>query len=175
MAAALTAHTTSTAHLAIGTKLPVARDGITVRPWERRDRSTIAHWPAPEILAAWAATKTAYGNRQSYAIDLRGNLIGRISLRDILPGIEARLGVYLHPDYVSQGYGTTALAIFLDVFFSEFLWMRLDVAAANRRAIRCYEKLNFRVVHCEWRETTSGGTTVFQEMKLNREAWHASR
>ena len=60
----------------------------------------------------------------------------------------ARLGITLGADFVNQGYGTEALALFLDHCFESlgFEQMVLDVVGYNRRAIRVYEKLGFKQV-----------------------------
>lgn len=98
--------------------------------------------------------------RRAWAIDdLQDMLIGRISLRDIEQRSgRARLGISLAAPYVGQGLGTEALRVFLDYFFGElqFQTMVLDVAAFNRRAVRCYERLGFAVVSSDWRRTSAG-------------------
>lgn len=98
--------------------------------------------------------------RRAWAIDdQQGILIGRISLRDIEQRTgRARLGISLAAPYVGQGLGTEALRLFLDYFFYElsFTTMVLDVAAFNRRAVRCYERLGFATVSSDWRRTSAG-------------------
>lgn len=81
-------------------------------------------------------------------------LIGRISLREVEHWrLRARLGISMAAPYVGRGFGTEALRLFLDYFFGSFgyVTMRLDVAAFNVRAIRCYENLGFRHIAHEWR------------------------
>jgi RimJ/RimL family protein N-acetyltransferase len=93
--------------------------------------------------------------RRQYTIeDLNGQIIGRISLREIDDRRSARLGITIGADWVNQGYGTDALRTFLDYFFGElgFATIHLDVAAPNRRAIRCYEKCGFRRVGEDYRD-----------------------
>jgi RimJ/RimL family protein N-acetyltransferase len=55
------------------------------------------------------------------------------------------LGITLGADFVNQGLGTEALALFLDYYFGElgFKKLVLDVVGYNRRAIRVYRKLGF--------------------------------
>ena len=142
---------------------------ITVRPWSRRDRKALAAWPPATIVAAWANTGTAWGRRESHAILLEGLLIGRITLRDVQPGAEARLGIYLHPDYVGRGYGSTALAHFLATFFESFYCLKLDVAVGNDRALRCYRRLGFEAGHYEARGTDN--PVLFVHMHLTRGRW----
>jgi RimJ/RimL family protein N-acetyltransferase len=74
-------------------------------------------------------------------------LIGRITLREITAA-SARLGTYLHPAYVSQGFGTEALRLFCAHADEELQLARLllDVACDNARAIRCYRRCGFETV-----------------------------
>lgn len=75
-----------------------------------------------------------------------GQVIGTISLREIVRHISARLGISLGADFVDQGYGSEALRLFLPYYFHRLGFQRLflDVAATNRRAIHVYEKFGFR-------------------------------
>lgn len=123
---------------------------LHLRAWhKRRDRRALESWPASTLPASWLASEPSSSPRISYAIELlpEPRLIGRITLRE-MEGRAARLGIYLHPSYVGQGYGTAALRLFLRSTFEagDLAAIRLDVAIDNRRAIRCYEKCGFRVV-----------------------------
>ena len=63
------------------------------------------------------------------------------------------MGVRLRSDLCDRGYGTESLeplvAGLLDAGVHS---IRLDVAAPNRRAIRCYEKCGMRIVGELWQE-----------------------
>lgn len=130
--------------------LPAPLEGrrVRVRKWERRDRSAIEHWPRPELPAGWLDAGAVVGPRVSFAVDTwpAGQLIGRITLRDIQADA-ARIGIYLHPEWCNQGYGSEALRL---VVAAAPQWgirqLDLDVAADNLRAIRAYQKAGFRVV-----------------------------
>ncbi len=102
--------------------------------------------------------------RRWYTIeDLNRQVIGRLSLREIDGQRSARLGITIGADWVGQGYGTDAIRTFLDYFFGEmgFFTLRLDVAAPNHRAIRCYEKCGFHHVGEEYREAGSDAQLAF--------------
>ena len=73
-------------------------------------------------------------------------MIGSLTLREIDGRRSARLGITIGADFVSQGYGTEALRLFLDYYFGDmgFARMVLDVAATNLRAVRTYQSLGFR-------------------------------
>lgn len=103
-------------------------------------------------------------DRRWYTIeDLNGQVVGRLSLREIDGHRSARLGITIGADWVGQGYGTDAIRTFLYHFFGELLFatLYLDVAAPNRRAIRCYEKCGFRRVGEEYRDAGPDARLAF--------------
>ncbi|MBC7261213.1 MAG: GNAT family N-acetyltransferase [Chloroflexi bacterium] len=99
-----------------------------------------------------------------------GQVIGTLSLREIVRHISARLGITLGADYVEQGYGSEALRLFLPYYFREldFRRMFLDVAAANRRAVHVYEKLGFRRTGSHYRDVPEGTDLHFLEQEQYR-------
>ena len=63
------------------------------------------------------------------------------------------MGVRIHPDLCGKGYGTESLSPLLAaVLDSGIRTIRLDVAATNKRPIRCYEKCGMTIVGEFWRE-----------------------
>jgi RimJ/RimL family protein N-acetyltransferase len=124
-------------------------------------------------------------------------VIGSLTLREIDGRRSARLGITIGADYVSQGYGTEAMLIFLDHYFGEmgFAMMVLDVAATNIRAVRAYQAIGFRETGQHYRPAShpsyrilqkepryrhlrqffqrSGGIAkvLFYDMSLTREEW----
>jgi RimJ/RimL family protein N-acetyltransferase len=137
---------------------------VTIRPLTRQDLRTMSKWPSfddplyrifdwPKRSELsddlWFYQLMRDKSRVYFAVENEdGELIGRISLRDIRRRASARLGVGFGPQYVSQGYGTEALQLFLRYYFQEmgFERMVLDVAAVNVRAVRCYERCGFQRV-----------------------------
>ncbi len=151
---------------------------------------------------AWFERNVIRSGRRYFALAHKGDgqLVGVISLREIRRSAcppSARLGITLGAQFVGQGYGTEALALFLDYFFGEmgFGLMKLDVAAFNGRAIRVYEKCGFQMVEKFYsspsgarhstQEVSKGDEpfvqyqgehlTLHYEMELTREAWLAQR
>ncbi|RRR74686.1 MAG: N-acetyltransferase [Candidatus Viridilinea halotolerans] len=140
---------------------------VTLRPWQRGDNFAQELWPRynEPFNSLWNISRVSLydelggrgwqAQRYVWAVDnLNQRLIGRISLREIEPdGAGSRLGISLSQAHVGQGLGTEALVVFLDHYFGplEFNYMYLDVAAFNRRAVRCYERLGFRYLESEWR------------------------
>lgn len=126
-------------------------------------------------------------------------VIGSLTLRDIERRQSARLGITIGADYVSQGYGTEAMVLFLDHYFGEmgFATMVLDVAATNLRAVHCYRSLGFRemgrhyrlashpsyrILHRDpryrhlshlFKVTGSVMKVLFYDMSMSREDWQA--
>ncbi len=196
-------------------KSNVCGNRVHIRQWERYDTLVFDRWPrySDPFNRLWNVPRSSEFEpdsllpqsnvRRVWAIENhRRQLIGRISLREIdLQLRQARLGISLGAPYVGQGMGTEALALFLDHFFDvmDFLMMRLDVAAFNYRAIRCYEKLGFCHIDSEWRNAgydaslrllndpdyreftpffrrNGRGTLVqFLEMEISRDQWHTRR
>ena len=95
----------------------------------------------------WFEWRSQDPSRRLYTIvNEHGKVLGSLTLRDIDRRESARLGITIGADYVSQGYGTEAMVLFLDHYFGEmgFAAIVLDVAATNLRAVGCYRALGFR-------------------------------
>lgn len=107
-------------------------------------------WPprSAEQNDLWFSQLMRDGRRVYYAVENEQRcLIGRISLREILWQCSARLGIGFGARFVGQGYGSESLRVFLRYYFLDlgFERMFLDVAAANERAIRCYQRCGFKM------------------------------
>jgi RimJ/RimL family protein N-acetyltransferase len=181
-----------------------SRDDIRQRSWPRYTDPLNGLWNIPRSFSLYGglfpAPAPIPGNpRRLWAVEnLAGELVGRISLREIDQRVmQARLGISLGAPFVGQGLGSEALELFVDYFFGtlHFRKMVLDVAAFNRRAVRCYERLGFRVVQEEWRKTSAdtwqqelertantdlqpffrrdrlGSRVLFFEMELDYQTW----
>ncbi len=150
---------------------------------------------------AWFALRTGDATRREFAIEASGQVIGRVSLRDMDGQGRARLGISIGAEFVNHGFGTEALAGFLDWYFGEgeFKVIALDVSAANRRAVQVYQKLGFRHVmdfyqpvgdealvsflndpryadlRVYFRREDGRTAALFYEMELTREEWQERR
>jgi RimJ/RimL family protein N-acetyltransferase len=159
---------------------------VTIRPMVREDMDKIRKWrPSTDPLySLWNGPSRSSDDyirfqaqaedpsRRWYAIeDLAGRLIGRLSLRQISQCKSARLGITLGADYVGQGYGTDAIRTFLVYYFREmgFQTLYLDVAAPNRRAIRCYEKCGFKHTGSHYQDAGSDQRLSFLKDKKYRD------
>jgi diamine N-acetyltransferase len=187
---------------------------VTIRPMKREDLDAMMEWrPFADPLyqpfdfphqnrtqhIRWFEWRSQDPSRRLYTIeDQDHGVIGSLTLREINRRQSARLGITIGADFVSQGYGTEALRLFLDHFFGEmgFSQVVLDVAATNLRAVRCYRTIGFRQVGQHYRPASApsyrtlqiepryrhlrrffrrqGTTTqvLFYDMVLTREEWH---
>lgn len=187
---------------------------VRIRAFNRADVDTWQAWPdyadpllvgtsprrmAPEQRTRWFDDITQRQRQLPFAIDdEHEQMIGRIFLRHVRRDeSSAVLGIDLHADYLSRGYGTEALRAFLHHFFGEmgFAHMLLSVAAHNVRARRCYESLGFATSGSHWdahlgpdvsrdpkfgfvrhlfRRGPLGLETLFYDMRLDCAEWRAS-
>ncbi len=190
---------------------------LIIRPWRRGDDALADSWPPynDPLEPLWNLTRHAdaqaiYGGgfdfggvRMTWAVEnYRGDLMGRISLREVDQRLgRSRLGITFGAPFVSRGYGTEAMVLFLDHYFGPlgFTTMVLDVAAPNERAVRSYQSLGFRYIGDDWRNAnyffdrrtldqphyhhlheffrTQGHIMQvrFYEMELTKEDWQAHR
>jgi RimJ/RimL family protein N-acetyltransferase len=146
----------------------------------------------------WFEWRRRDPSRRLYTIVNEGRqVIGSLTLREIDGRRSARLGITIGADFVSQGYGTEAMHIFLDHYFDEmgFATMVLDVAATNLRAVRAYRAIGFRETGqhyrpashpsyrilqrepryrhlCQFFQRTGGiAKVLFYDMSMTREEW----
>ncbi|MBU0494717.1 MAG: alpha/beta fold hydrolase [Chloroflexi bacterium] len=147
-----------------GLALPLHGPHVTIQPQSPADIRARARWrpyadplyqvwnpvPVPAAHAdALHRQRSQDPTRRHYTISVESNqVIGELSLRQIRLGQEARLGITLGADWIGRGYGTEALRVFIPYYFNilQFQQLLLDVAAANIRAVRCYENLGFQHV-----------------------------
>ncbi len=188
---------------------------VTIRPMKRADLDAMTQWrPFSDPLyrpfdfprqsraeqMRWFELRSKDPGRRLYTVeDEDRRVIGSLTLREIDGHRSARLGITIGADFVSQGYGTEALRLFLYYFFQEmgFARMFLDVAATNLRAVRCYRSVGFRQVGQHYRPASDpsyrdllrepryrhlrpffshqGAVTqvLFYDMSLTREDWQA--
>jgi len=104
---------------------------------------------------------------RQYSVDnLNGEMVGRISLREIDWRLQASvLGISFHPERLGQGLGSDALWTFLHYYFVglRMTTLFLDVAAFNRRAQRVYEKCGFQRCGQHWGEAQTDLPGVFRK------------
>jgi RimJ/RimL family protein N-acetyltransferase len=116
---------------------------IALEPWSRRHRRIADRWSQPEIPREWMQPNSdERGEQQSYGIMQDGELVGRLTLRNIdLERRSARLGIYLAPGKYGQGLGTRAIRMAQE----DWSELRLDVHYRNLRAVSCYLRCGFKL------------------------------
>jgi RimJ/RimL family protein N-acetyltransferase len=86
--------------------------------------------------------------------------IGYLALREIdwEAGIVGNVGMRVHPAWCGRGVGTSILrSVTQWSFQAGMVSWRLDVAASNARAVRCYEKVGFVQTGEFWRDASHLG------------------
>jgi RimJ/RimL family protein N-acetyltransferase len=154
---------------------------VTVRHMKRADLDTMMQWrrfadPLYQPFdfpqqsrtehVRWFEWRSKDPRRRLFAIENEGRqVIGSLTLREIKAQHSARLGITIGADFVSQGYGTEALRLFLDHYFGEMGFNRiiLDVAATNLRAVRTYRSLGFREVGQHYRHASHSSYRILWE------------
>lgn len=153
---------------------------VTIRPMKRADLEAMIQWrPFADPLyqpfdfprqsrteqVRWFEWRSRDPKRRLYTIENeRQQVVGSLTLREINGRRSARLGITIGADFVSQGYGTEALRLFLDFFFHEmgFARIELDVASTNIRAVRTYRSLGFREVGQHYRSANAPSYRILQ-------------
>lgn len=107
------------------------------------------NWPMATFLRREEIERKFYEEDENrYAIiDHLGDLIGTIGFDQAnIPAQSARLFIGIgNQEYWGKGYGSDALAVFIQYLFRQWNFRRLMVETidVNSRAIACYEKLGF--------------------------------
>lgn len=141
--------------------LPLSQGELTVREWTRRDVDRLAGWPRYPFpyrgfeysFAAMGPTERdeLFRTRQERAdamtlvVDHDAQpAVGYLASREVdwETGTVGNLGMRVHPAWCGRGVGTSILRKVTRWSFEQgFVRWRLDVAASNARAVRCYEKV----------------------------------
>ena len=152
--------------------LPIRQGDITIRSWTREDTYERANWssyPAPYAdfnFALRGASKKELDRhfldrdsdpeRLPLAVDhITQAVIGYFALHEINWSERSigNVGLRIHPEWCDKGIGTSVLAgIAKWCRECGMRTLRLDVSAANQRAVRCYEKAGLVKVGQFWRD-----------------------
>ena len=154
---------------------------VTVRPMQRGDLDAMVRWrPFADPLyqpfdlprrslsdhIEWFDWRNRDPSRLLFTLlDENGAVIGSLTLREIQGRRSARLGITLGADFVSQGYGTEGMQVFMPHFYDTlgFQQMVLDVAATNLRAVRSYQRMGFRQVGQHYRPASHPSYRILRE------------
>jgi diamine N-acetyltransferase len=143
---------------------------VMIRPLERDDIDRRLEWkPYPDPLYShynlgnlkesekedWFLKRKRDSSSVHLSIDnAEGKLIGFLRLYKIdHQDKTAWLGIYLGYEFIDKGLGTDAILALLRYYFEELQHeeLLLDVAALNKRAIRCYEKCGFEFIRKKYK------------------------
>lgn len=138
----------------IGIRKLKLEDVFQMRKWGYHESPLLGDYNFPDMndreLKLWYKLKTIGWYNKYYGIFNEENkLIGYMGIKSIRRiKRESTLGIVFDPNYVSMGYGTECLSIFLNHYFTKMKMKRmyLEVAEFNKRAYRLYEKMGFKPV-----------------------------
>ena len=149
--------------------LEVRTARLHLRPWRRTDLDNIAAWGplADPLEQTWNWTHHLHGMSldfffAAHRADERQH-VWTLLAKDAPIGLlmlltreaaHPSLGISLAGTHIGQGYGREALIGFADAFFARHPdgALALQVALANRRAVRLYQRLGFAEVRRFWRD-----------------------
>lgn len=170
---------------AAGSTVLARGEKTVIRELERADVDRWVAWPrhsdllfdsynAPQLTTRqrdlyYQQRRSSPDSRQFAVDDPGGDLVGRISLREIdWRAGRAVLGVSFCPGRLNQGLGTDALWAFVTYYFGPLRMsaLFLDVAAFNQRACRVYEKCGFQRCGERWGEPQTDLAGIFRKPEL---------
>ena len=98
----------------------------------------------------WYEEQNAKGDTYNFAIEKKadGTYIGGCGINNVdWKNSVATVGIFLGKDFLSQGYGTDAMKVLVKFIFDQMNIHKviLHVFSFNKRAIRSYEKVGFRI------------------------------
>jgi len=160
----------------IASSLPVMAGDLSVRAWRREDIDRFAEWPLypphsesfNEVFQLRFARMSA--DERDAFFEERERRLDRVTLVadhrpqpaiaylalveiDWAGGTVGNMAYRVEPTWCGRGIGTCVLgAVRQHLFRHGFRSVRLDVAASNARAVRCYEKAGFEITGEFWRD-----------------------
>jgi RimJ/RimL family protein N-acetyltransferase len=152
--------------------LPIQVDGFTIRHWSRNDLDELAAWPryqfpdegfvfsfkekTPEERDRLFRSREDRTDMMVLIIDHASHrVMGYISLQEMdwINREVGNIGFRIEPSWCNRGIGTLVLrSVSQWCFDCGLRKLRLDVAASNNRAVRCYEKVGFMRTREFWRD-----------------------
>lgn len=152
--------------------LPIYGGDLTIRTLVRSDMDLLSKWPEypwpydvfcfsfsgqdVEELDRVYKLRICDKDRITLIVDAGKELaIGCLSLLQIdwIERISGNMSLRIHPEFCEMGIGTRILISVRDWWFGHDMnALRLDVAATNHRAERCYIKAGFQKTGTFWKD-----------------------
>ena len=152
--------------------LPIVADGLSIRLLTRADMRLLCEWPpyprpygvfrfsfsgqSVEDLDRTYEARMSDESRITLVADTaQTSAIGYIALVgvDWKRGICGNMAIRIRSDYCDRGIGSRVLREVRDWWFGHGMnLLRLDVAATNHRAIRCYLNVGYHKTGEFWRD-----------------------
>lgn len=126
-------------------------DVYTFKNWKKHESVLFYDYnfmeETEEDIKNWFKWKTEVPFTEYYAIIYKESPIGYMSLKNINKILKtATIGIAMDPNYIDYGLGSLILEKFLDYLRDEnFKIIYLNVALYNKRAIKVYKKLGFKI------------------------------
>ncbi len=150
--------------------LPICAEGIIIRQLNRKDLDLLINWPPypwpNDVFRFSFCNLTSYEMDKFYEKRKNGHdriyltadipeipAIGYIALLDIdwSKRIAGNMSFRIHPEHCSKGIGTVIMRSISNWWFGlDMNALRLDVAAPNHRAVKCYLKTGFKIIGEFW-------------------------
>lgn len=165
--------------------LPIRAGEFTIRRWTRADLDQRVGWPAypapyDGFNGSWAAMsktdldqKFESGEASPTSLVLIADHPAQacavyVVLREIDwdSGEAGNMGLRVRPDSCDKGVGTLVMRAIADWWFGQGMKsLRHDVCAANPRAVRCYEKVGYKITGEFWQDDPKALTAVPEELR----------
>lgn len=156
----------------INDNFPIIEGEYTVRSWERKDLDLLSEWPSypfpfeslnyrfcemtPTEKDQHFQNRKNNANRVTFILDHdKQKTIGYLALVEIdwKNRIVGNMAFRISPNFCNQGTGTWFLRkVSCHCFQLGLVALRLDVAASNQRAVRCYEKSGYSITGEFWQD-----------------------
>lgn len=129
-------------------------DVFYMRNWGYHDNPLLSDYNFPTMtdneVHTWYKFKTLpWFNRYFGVLNEENILIGYMGIKNIKKvKKESTLGIVFDPNYVSKGYGSETLRVFLNYYFKQLKMKRmyLEVAEFNKRAYKAYKNIGFKPI-----------------------------
>jgi RimJ/RimL family protein N-acetyltransferase len=127
--------------------------------WHYNDEYAVYDYPSYKIVKKdkWSIANRKKRKKEYVAvIDKDKNLCGIFRVQNLEEGVYIGLG--LKPSICGQGYGNELMKIILDLCNHIYPGRKLllEVKTFNNRAIKCYEKVGFKIVDTITKITPNG-------------------